>query len=306
MDMDPAAGDRLAWGLPMRHLITFAVLALLLSTSPAFAMLGEDMDSEHQTTQYGHIFGGILIGMGSLAVLVIGYVVFKGIRAEHIRGKKSSPFREEILDKLPKKQETLFLGEKVPDWKINNRQKATRAALKFLACTDNFFNKKRMSGTVDDAFYLVKTSIESRSLKKVAPLVTEECLEKLRAEIKRLRKKGEVHKFGRVEVTDVDIIHIEVPVGKTNHKFTALVSAKLKDYFADAESGELLRGDKKTYMYQEFWTFRRGKESWLVERIRPAGDMDRILEAKNVMAQVDLEEFTKDADPEFKREFVAK
>ena len=71
-------------------------------------------------------------------------------------------------------------------------------------------------------------------------------------------------------------------------------------------SGEVLRGDKKYYAYQEFWQFRRTKARWVVERIRPSGDMDTVLHAKKVMAQADLDRFAKTADEELLREFVGK
>jgi hypothetical protein len=68
----------------------------------------------------------------------------------------------------------------------------------------------------------------------------------------------------------------------------------------------VLRGDKKYYAYQEFWRFRRTKARWVLERIRPSGDMDTVLGAKNVMTQKDLDKFAKTADEEMLREFVAK
>jgi hypothetical protein len=67
-----------------------------------------------------------------------------------------------------------------------------------------------------------------------------------------------------------------------------------------------VRGDRKTYAYQEFWTFRRSEKRWLVELVRPTMDADAVLAAKNVLAQIDLEEFAKDADKEFLREVVAR
>ena len=44
----------------------------------------------------------------------------------------------------------------------------------------------------------------------------------------------------------------------------------------------------------------------LVELIRPSTDVDNVLESKNVMAAIDLEEFAKEADPEFLKEVVAR
>jgi predicted lipid-binding transport protein (Tim44 family) len=291
----------------MRLLTALALVLVLASSALAQSQFTDNDDSEHQQQQYGKIFGGVCIGLAALGTLIGGYIVFKGMIAEHSRGKKRSPFREEILDKPAKRpQQELYLGEKVPEWKISGRQKATWAALKFLSETDEKFRGKYMVKVADRAVQLVKESIEARSLKPVLKLVTPKYLDQLRAEIKGLREDGSIHIFGQVEVTGVEIIHLEAPEGKVNHAFVALVSARSKDYLRDEKTGQVLRGDKKLYTYQEFWCFQRVKGRWLLGRVRPAGDMDRILEAKNVLAQADLKEFAKDADEECLREFVAK
>ena len=202
--------------------------------------------------------------------------------------------------------EVMFKGEKVPDWKIAARQRATKAILKFLSYTDNWFEKKYAADVADEAFRLVKEAIQARSIQGIERRVTEGCLEEIRTEIKKLRKAREIRVFGRVEVTDVDFVHVEAPTGKQNHTFTALISAKSRDFFEEEESGEVARGDKKVYAYQEFWTFRRSEKRWLVELIRPTTDLEFVLEEKNVLAAIDLEEFSKEADAEFLKEVVAR
>lgn len=294
----------------MRLITVFALVQLLLVVSPVVAQItGEDMDSEHQTTQYGHIFGGVLLAAGGLTAVLVIYHVIKGIKAEHSRGKKTFEMREEILDKKGKKDEgepqVKFMGERVPDWKIANRQKATRAALKFLACTDKRFGFTFIVRSTAESFMKVKTALEDRTAKPVVEYVTADYIRKMQEEINKLRKKGEYHVFGNMEVTDVVPVYFEAPVGKNKHRLTVLITAKSKDYIKDDKTGEVLRGDKKFYTYQEFWCFKRSKNKWLVDRVRPAGDMDRILAEKNVMAKIDLQEFGKDAEDAYMREFTA-
>jgi len=225
---------------------------------------------------------------------------------EFERGRKGGLTDAEILDELPKKRQVMFKGEKVPEWKIAARSKATKAILKFLSYTDNWFEKKYVADVADEALRLVKEAIEARSVRGIERRVTPDLLEELRGEIKKAKRERERHVSGRVEVTDVNVLHVETPAGKERHTFTALMSVKSKDFVEDDETGELLRGDKKTYAYQEFWTFRRSEKRWLVELIRPSTDVDSVLESKNVMAPIDLEEFAKDADPEFLKEVVAR
>jgi hypothetical protein len=239
-------------------------------------------------------------------VLLGGIYIFKGMLAEVQRGKRSGIFREEILDDAPKQKRVLYLGEKVPDWKLANREKANAAALKFLARTDDWFDAKYLAKIAGSAFRAVKAAVEGRATKKIQDRVTAECLDELKAEVKKLHKRGEIHAYSPVEVTEILVVHFEAPANAAKHTFTALVSARSRDYFRDDQSGEVLRGDKKLYAYQEFWQFRRTKARWVLERIRPSADMDTVLHAKNVMAQADLDRFAKTADEELLREFVGK
>jgi hypothetical protein len=278
------------------YVLALAIPLTLLT--PVFAQ--EDRGSRRPYVVYG--------GCGCCTPLGIWFLwwIIRGSWREFERGHKQGPTMEEVLDDIPKKKQVMFKGDKVPDWRTAARQKATKAALKFLSYTDNWFEKKYIADVADEAFRLIKEAIEGRSLKGIDRRVTPECLEDLRNEIKKIKREHELHIFGRVEVTDVDVLHLEAPTGKENHTFTALISAKSKDFYEDDETGELVRGDKKTYAYQEFWSFRRSKERWLVELIRPSSDLDAVLDAKNVLAKIDLEEFAKDTDPEHVKEFVGR
>jgi hypothetical protein len=291
----------------MRPLPALALVALLLTAGPALADNDDDLGSEAQTQGYGHIFGYVLVVVAGGVLLLGGIYVFKGMIAEVQRGKKSGIFREAILDDLPKrKPRALYLGEKVPDWKVANRLKANGPALKFLARSDDWFDVAYLAKVATGAVKAVKAAVEGRSSKKIEDRVAPEFLDEIKAEIKRLHKKGELHVYSPVEVEEVAIVHFEAPDSKAKHTFTALVSAKSRDYFRDDKSGEVRRGDKKYYAYQEFWRFRRTKARWVLERIRPSGDMDAVIGAKNLMTQADLDKFAKTADEELLREFAPK
>jgi predicted lipid-binding transport protein (Tim44 family) len=238
--------------------------------------------------------------------LWLPWYLFTQFFSEASRGRQREKDFEDLVKEEPRKQQVMFKGEKIPDWRITARVKATKAILKFLSYTDNWFERKYVADVADEAFRLVKGATEDRTIQGIERRVTPEYLEELRTEIKRLRKERERHVFGRVEVTDVDIIQVEAPPGKENHTFTALISAKSKDFVEDDETEELVRGDRRTYAYQEIWTFRRSEKRWLVELIRPTTDLDAVLGAKNVLARIDREEFAKDADPEYMNEVVAR
>ena len=194
----------------------------------------------------------------------------------------------------------------MPDWKIKNRCAATWSALNFLGKADDWWDPKLMIEFATQAFEAVKAGIEVRSTKKMAKRLTDECLDEIRAEIKKLAKRGEVHVLDKLEITEIQLVHFEAPASKTRHTFTALISAVSRNFYKDEKTGEVLRGDKKVYETQEFWRFRRAKDFWLVKRIREAGDMDMVLEHKNVMTPKDMAAFSKKADEAHLREFAEK
>jgi hypothetical protein len=294
----------------VRRVTALALLQLLLMASPALAQRQnmDDLGSEAQTSGYGRIFAYVCGVVGGGVVLIGALIVFKGFLAESSRGKRMTPMLEDILDKKKPREveEQLYLGEKVPDWKIANRVKATTAALQFLSRKDNWFELKYLVKVADEAFRIVKGAIEVRSVKKAKPRVAASCLAQLQSEIDELRNEGELHLFGILEITGVDVVHVEAPAKLEKHTFTALISLRSRNFYQSDKTGELLRGDRKSYVYQEFLRFSRSKERWLVERVRPAGDMDFVLTEKNLMTKADLDKFAKKVDPELLREFESR
>lgn len=293
----------------MRRLTALTLSAFLLAAAPAAAALGDEFGSEQQTEGYGKLFGYVCAAVSVIGVLIGGYIIFKGMHAEATRGKKARVI-EDVLDDPVEKQKlkaiVLYLGEKVPDWKLANRLPATKAALKFLARTDDGFDRKKLVGVAEKAFRGVKAALEERSGKALERYVGDAWLENMLTEIRGHRKKGERHVLSPLDVLDVQVVQFEAPAGLKNHSFTALVSAASRDYYEDDRTGKRLRGDKKTYEYQEFWRFQRVKGGWLVDRIRPAADMDTVLAATNVLTPATLDAFAKDAEEGHLREFVAK
>jgi predicted lipid-binding transport protein (Tim44 family) len=235
---------------------------------------------------------------GCVCLLIVFAIAYHFLKDFEYGKSRTEPSLDEVADEMPRKASVTFKGEQVPEWKVAPREKATKAVAKFLSYTDNWFDPKYIREVADEAFRLVKDAIADQTVEGVERRLTKECLEEIRAEIKKLRKEREARVFDKVLVTNVLLLHVEAPKGKENHTFTALITGKSRDYVVDDETGEKVRGDKRVYLYQEFFTFRRTEKRWMVELIRPSIDVEAVMEAKNVLAPIDFEEFAKDADPE--------
>src|SRR5262245_36698061 len=114
-----------------------ALVLILLLAAPVLAQDG--MSSQEQTENYGKLFGYVCGVIAAGLILLGGVQIVKGFLAESARGKKTGIMREEILDKSPRKDPKRYLGEKVPDWKVANREAATKSVLRFLAGGDEVF-----------------------------------------------------------------------------------------------------------------------------------------------------------------------
>src|SRR5437763_12496579 len=83
--------------------------------------------------------------------LWLPWYLFREFFSEASRGRHREKTLEEELKEAPRKHQVMFKGEKVPDWKITARVKATKAMLKFLSYTDNWFERKYVADVADEA-----------------------------------------------------------------------------------------------------------------------------------------------------------
>src|SRR4051812_47606698 len=157
----------------------FLFAAVLAALAPVFA-------AENNYYYYGG--GGCCCSPFLIWFFIWAVRKFAG---EFERGRKTGLTDEEILDELPKKRQVMFKGEKVPEWKIAARSKATKAILKFLSYTDNWFERKYVADVTDEAVRLVKEAIEARSVRGIERRVTPDLLEELRKEAQQHRKDRE-------------------------------------------------------------------------------------------------------------------
>jgi predicted lipid-binding transport protein (Tim44 family) len=64
-----------------------------------------------------------------------------------------------------------------------------------------------------------------------------------------------------------------------------LISASAKDYYTSSRTGVFLRGDRAPARFQEFWTFQRFEDRWVLREIEQAGESD-ILKEENFVAML--------------------
>jgi len=87
------------------------------------------------------------------------------------------------------------------------------------------------------------------------------------------------HEIDRIEtllVRSVDIVNVRYTEKPDQREFTALFTASARDYYVDDRNGKFLRGDAKPERFQEFWTFQRQGDSWLLREVEQTRESDAL------------------------------
>jgi predicted lipid-binding transport protein (Tim44 family) len=81
-----------------------------------------------------------------------------------------------------------------------------------------------------------------------------------------------------VRVDRVDLVNVRYTLKADQREFTALITATAKDYYIDDRTKQRLRGDTGPAQFQEFWTFQRQGQAWLLREIEQTGESDALKE----------------------------
>ncbi len=94
------------------------------------------------------------------------------------------------------------------------------------------------------------------------------------SQIEIMKNNHEINMMEDLEIISVDIVSVYYTVKENDRRFTALITAKAKDYYIDETTGEFLRGNDEPQVFQELWTFRFVNGKWLCEKITQTAEVD--------------------------------
>jgi predicted lipid-binding transport protein (Tim44 family) len=93
----------------------------------------------------------------------------------------------------------------------------------------------------------------------------------------------QVHEIDRIadlSVTAIDLVNVRYTTEPSRREFTALISARARDYYVDDRTQEFLRGDTEVEPFQEFWTFQWNDGAWRLREIEQTKESD-VLKQRN-------------------------
>lgn len=138
---------------------------------------------------------------------------------------------------------------------------------------DPAFNEDRFKETAQDLFFRIQAGWANRSIDGIEGILTTEMADFFGQEFESMKRNGVINRLENIAIRKVELAEAWQEVGKDY--ITVLITANLLDYTVDANTREVLKGDKlNPVKFQEFWTFCRdvGSPRWQLAAINQPGE----------------------------------
>jgi len=193
-----------------------------------------------------------------------------------------------VVSRVAKKSKTENLDYLYSRSEIGKKAAKTEKLMEFLARQDPTLAPGELAERVRSTFVQLQKCWEARDYGPMKPLMAPALYHQHVAQLKSMERNHEINRIEDLQVEKVDLVHLHYTDDPSQRSFTALITAKAKDYYVDDRTGKFLRGDKDPAKFQEFWTFRLQDSRWVLSEIEQAGESD-ILKDENF-----VEAFTQD------------
>ncbi len=163
---------------------------------------------------------------------------------------------------------------------IMPKAEKTMALLTFLSGQDPAVSPEDLRKLAESTFRKLQECWESREYGPMKPLLMADLFDQHLNQLQGLRRNHEINRIRQLTVERLDLVNIRYMDTPAQREFTALFTASAQDYYEDDRTGKFLRGDTGPARFQEFWTFQRWEDRWLLREIEQAGESD-ILKDEN-------------------------
>jgi predicted lipid-binding transport protein (Tim44 family) len=211
--------------------------------------------------------GGSSDDMSGIIVFVIFFSLFI-VMVVIIYRKQLKSSKSENLDYIYSQME------------VTKKSIKTEKLLAFLSRQDPSFSAAELKKLSESTFRKLQDCWGKRDNGPMKPLLMETLFNQHTSQLKGLVRNHEINRIDDLKVERVDIVNVRYTEKPDRREFTALISASARDYYVDDRANQFLRGDKNPARFQEFWTFHRSGDQWLLREIEQAGESD-ILKNEN-------------------------
>jgi len=150
----------------------------------------------------------------------------------------------------------------------------TEKLLDFLSRQDPSLSASELRKLVEETFRKLQECWGKREYGPMEPLLMRALFLQHTAQLQGLTRNHEINRIEDLKVEKVDIVNVRYTEKSDQREFSALITASARDYYVDDRNHKYLRGDKSSARFQEFWTFHRSGDRWLLREIEQSGESD--------------------------------
>ena len=160
----------------------------------------------------------------------------------------------------------------------------TRKLLEFLARQDAAMQPAQLEAVARATFLKLQECWQAREYAPMQPLLMPDLYRSHGRQLEGLKRNHEINMIADLKVERLEVVHLRYTHKPGQREFTALITARAKDFYVDDRTLKFLRGDDAPAEFQEFWTFQRQGEAWLLREIEQSRESDA-LKASNFVEQ---------------------
>ena len=195
---------------------------------------------------------------------IFGWIFFLGVFGTIIfvmlKNKKSG--KDENLDYVYSRPE------------ITKKSLKTEKLLNFISKQDASLLPQELRTLSEATFRKLQECWQKRDYAPMKTLLMDNLFVQHTAQLQGLIRNKEINKIDNLQVKQVDLVNVRYTEKPDQREFTVLITASARDYYIDDRTDKFLRGDERPAQFQEFWTFQRVGNQWLLREIEQSGESD--------------------------------
>lgn len=186
------------------------------------------------------------------------------------------------VTKADKKEQNLDFNYKPSQ--VAAKAGMTGKLLEFLAKQDPTMAPNKLTETARSTFLKLQSCWQDRKYEPMQPLMMPDLYADHCRQIAGMIQDHEINLIAELSVKRIDLVNVRYTNDPAKREFTALITARARDYYVDDRTQEYQRGDLAAATFQEFWTFHFHGGAWLLREIEQTRESS-VLKDENFFEQ---------------------
>ncbi|MBN2018893.1 MAG: TIM44-like domain-containing protein [Sedimentisphaerales bacterium] len=167
---------------------------------------------------------------------------------------------------------------------IERKSGKTLKLLEFLSRQDPTIAPEALRKQAEITFLKLQECWQARNYEPMKALMMPDIYRNHCVQLQGMIRNREINVIADLHIDCIDLVNVRYTFKENQREFTALITAKARDYYIDDRKNAFLRGDGKIEQFQEFWTFQYFDKTWLLREIEQTRESD-VLKDENFFEQ---------------------